>query len=57
MKDIVTTEEMKRWAKDYSFSATIECSAKEKKGLNAVFLCAFKSVFQYRAIKEDEGRR
>ena len=45
MKNIVTTAEMKQWAADYSFSATIECSAKEKKGLNGVFLCAFKSVF------------
>ena len=57
IKNCVTTEEMKQWAADYSFSATIECSAKEKKGLNAVFLCAFKSVFAYRSMKEEENRR
>ena len=57
IKNCVSTEDMKQWAADYSFSATMECSAKEKKGLNAVFLCAFKSVFTYRQIKEEENRR
>ena len=45
---------MKQWAADYSLSGTIESSAKEKKGLNAVFLTAFKSIFQYRAMKEQQ---
>ena len=42
---VVTTEEIRKAAREYNFSTSIECSAKKFKGLNEVFLRAFTSVF------------
>ena len=45
LKDIVTTDQIKEKAKKYAFQGFVECSAKEKIGLNDVFKNAFKVVF------------
>ena len=45
MKDVVTSAELKQYASQYNFQAAVECSAKDRKGLNQVFLSAFKTVF------------
>ena len=50
LKDCVTTEELKSWCSQYNFQGFVECSAKDKKGLNQVFLTAFKVVFQVREV-------
>ena len=55
LKDVVTHEEMKQWASQYNFQGMVESSAKEKKGLNQVFLTAFKVVFQVRAVQSNPG--
>ena len=55
MKDVVTHEELKQWASQYNFQGTVECSAKDKKGLNQVFLTAFKVVFQVREVQANPG--
>ena len=57
MKDVVTHEELKQWASQYNFQGTVECSAKDKKGLNQVFLTAFKVVFQVRHAMANTGSR
>ena len=57
MKDVVTHEELKQWASQYNFQGTVECSAKDKKGLNQVFLTAFKVVFQVREAMANSGGR
>ena len=57
MKDVVTHEELKQWASQYNFQGTVECSAKDKKGLNQVFLTAFKVVFQVREAMANTGSR
>ena len=56
MKDVVTNEELKKWAAQYNFQAAVECSAKDRKGLNSVFLTAFKVVFQVREAMANTGR-
>ena len=50
MADCVSTEEAQKEARDARFQGYVECSAKERKGLNKVFHTAFKVVFQLRAI-------
>ena len=52
MKDCVTSAELKQWASQYNFQAAVECSAKDRKGLNQVFLSAFKTVFQVREASD-----
>ena len=56
MKDVVTHEELKQYASQYNFQAAVECSAKDRKGLNSVFLSAFKTVFQVRDAMANTGR-
>ena len=46
LRECVTSEEIEQAAKKYAFQGFVECSAKEKKGLNKVFHTAFKVVFQ-----------
>ena len=55
LKDCVTTEELKSWCSQYNFQGFVECSAKDKKGLNQVFLTAFKVVFQVREVQANPG--
>ena len=50
MADCVSTEEAQKEAKDARFLGYVECSAKERKGLNKVFHTAFKVVFQLRSL-------
>ena len=56
MKDVVTSAELKQYASQYNFQAAVECSAKDRKGLNQVFLSAFKTVFQVREAMANTGR-
>ena len=53
MADCVSTEQAQKEARDARFQGYVECSAKERKGLNNVFHTAFKVVFQLRQLTEN----
>ena len=54
MAECVSTAEAKKEARDARFQGYVECSAKERKGLNKVFHTAFSVVFQTRAIQSPQ---
>ena len=55
LDEVVSAEKIKQYAKRYAFQGYIQCSAKEKRGLNDVFKNAFKVVFQLRELNSNPG--
>ena len=50
LQTVVSSQEAKKWALDYNFQGYIECSAKEKKNLDDVFMTAYRSHFEYQQL-------
>ena len=55
LRECVTEAEIEQAAKKYAFQGFVQCSAKEKKGLNKVFHTAFKVVFQMKNIDKQRN--
>ena len=44
---VVSSQEAKQYASKYNFQGYVECSAKEKKNLDDVFMTAYRAHFEY----------